>query len=443
MPGSVKISAWGMDVGVVSFDEGRAASFQYFPDFIDTGIELSPLHMPLSEKVYSFPDNLARDSSYADTFCGLPGLIADSLPEKFGNRLLGAWLAKQGRDFADLSVAERLCYLGQRGMGALEFHPAQPGPAIEAEELDVSELMDVAQKVLSKASEDDISDQDLALEKLITVGTSAGGAKAKAIIAWNEQTQSIMSGQGELKPGYTHWLLKFDEVPNEEHADTSQIGRIEFAYHQMAVDCGISMMPCELLEDGERAHFMTQRFDRTPATQTVASRKLHVQTYCGIAHADRNPPGQYGYEHLFKTARKLGLGQGDLDELFRRMVLNIVARNQDDHSKNHGFLYDDIERRWMLSPAYDICFSYKPGNPFISSHQMSCSGKRDSFVAQDLIDCARTADIKPVKAQRIINEVVGVARYFPEYAESCGMREDISLSINNSFRFGLGKNPRN
>ncbi|MFT5082654.1 MAG: serine/threonine-protein kinase HipA [Lentisphaeria bacterium] len=439
MPSNVKVSAWGMDVGVVSFDGGRAASFQYFPHFIGTGIELSPLHMPLGAQVYRFPENLSNDGVYVDTFCGLPGLIADSLPEKFGNRLLGTWLAKQGRDFADLSIAERLCYLGERGMGALEFHPAQPGPAIEGVELDVSELMDVAQRVLSRASDDEIPDQDLALEKLISVGASAGGAKAKAVIAWNEQTQSIMSGQGELKSGYTHWLLKFDEIPNEEHADASQIGRIEYVYHQMAVDCGISMMPCQLLEDGERAHFMTQRFDRTEATQTLASRKLHVQTYCGIAHADRNPPGQYGYEHLFKTARQLGLGQDDLDELFRRMVFNIVARNQDDHSKNHGFLLDDIEPRWMLSPAYDLCFSYKPGNPFISSHQMSCSGKRDGFAVQDLIDCARTADIKSVKAKKIIDDVLGVTRYFSAYANECGLREDISSSIKNSFRFCLGK----
>jgi serine/threonine-protein kinase HipA len=428
----IKVSIWGMDVGLLEWDEKtRTTRFQYFPEFIDTGIELSPIKVPLSDRVYNF-SNLNRSDDFQDTFYGLPGFIADSLPEKFGNRLLAKWLADKGLDFDDMSPLERLCYLGSRGMGALEYAPALDEVETPKGELDVHELVSVARQVLQEQNSQAKIVNQLSLSELISVGTSAGGAKAKAVIAWNERTGSVMSGQADLKPGYTHWLMKFDEIDNEEHATSKQIGRIEYAYHQMAVDCGITMMPCRLQEDGDMAHFMTQRFDRTiPSDENKASEKIHVQTFCGIAHADRNPPGEYGYESLFKTARNLGVKQEGLDQIYRRMVFNLLSRNQDDHTRNHAFMLTG-ENQWDVTPAYDLCFSYKKGNPFISTHQMSCNGKRDDFVLDDLLAAARSGDIKNPK--QTIEQVSDVLSYWEDYARDCGIKEASAQAIGNTFR---------
>jgi len=412
----ITINLWGQRVGALLWNHDRMlASFQYDPEFAQTGLEVSPIKLPLSAKVFQFPE-LAD----TNTFKGLPGFIADCLPEKFGNRLLDTYLANHGRRLDDLNPLERLCYVSTRGMGALEFQPdLEPQKLNKPIALQVSDLVEVARSVLDERQQTNTNLDD-GIEILVTVGTSAGGAKAKAVIAVNDETKDILSGQANVPQGYVHWLLKFDEIDNEEHASSKQIGRIEYAYSEMAYEAGINMMECRLLHDNDQAHFMTQRFDRVDGNT-----KIHVVTFAGMIHADRDPPGQVGYERLFQTIRDLGLPQSDLTEMYRRMVFNICARNQDDHTKNHAFLMFG-DGNWQLAPAYDICFSYKPGNPFIERHQMSCNGKRDDFLLEDLLAAAKAADVKNPKT--IIEDVQTAMQHWAEQAEKVGIDEErISL----------------
>jgi len=402
---TISVHLWGQLVGALSWNPDRMlASFQYDPEFLRSGLEISPLKVPLGARVFEFPE-LAD----TNTFKGLPGFIADCLPEKFGNRLLDAYLANHGRRLDDLNPLERLCYVSTRGMGALEFQPDLESRQLnEPIALQVSDLVVVARSVLEERQQTNTNLEE-GIETLVTVGTSAGGAKAKAVIAINDDTNDVLSGQANVPEGYVHWLLKFDEIDNEEHASSKQIGRIEYAYSEMAFEAGINMMECRLLHDNDQAHFMTQRFDRVDGNT-----KIHVVTFAGMIHADRNPPGQVGYERLFQTIRDLGLPQSDLTEMCRRMVFNICARNQDDHTKNHAFLMFG-DRNWQLAPAYDLCFSYKPGNPFIESHQMSCNGKRDGFLLEDLLTAAKSADVKNPK--KIIEEVQSAVSRWSEFAK--------------------------
>lgn len=425
MDNPVLVKLWGMEVGVLLWDDRlQLADFQYTPEWINSGLELSPLMMPLREQPYRFPE-LQLDHQYSDTFCGLPGLVADSLPEKYGNQLLSSWLARQGRNFSDMTPLERLCYLGSRGMGALEYVPALNHSVADPVPVDVQELVDIASAILNERNQVENIDEQ-GLSRLISVGTSAGGAKAKAVIAWNGETGEVMSGQGQCPPGFSHWLLKFDDFENQEHATSKEIGRIEYAYHLMAVDAGIEMMESRLMSTDGKDHFMTRRFDRTDE-----GGKLHIQTYCAIAHADRNPPGLYSYESLFTTARQIKLNQKDLNQLYRRMVFNILTRNQDDHTKNHAFVMDGTGR-WFLAPAYDICFSYKPGNRFIENHQMSCNRKRDGFILDDLLTAAKAADVK--KPMDIIHEVISTMNLWQDYANAANLSEGRMQAIENTFR---------
>lgn len=397
------------------------ASFQYAPEFLRNGLAVSPLKVPLGARVFEFPELV--DTT---TFKGLPGFIADCLPEKFGNRLLDTYLANHGRRIDDLNPLERLCYVSTRGMGALEFQPdLESRDLSEPIALQVSDLADVAKRVLEERQQIGTNIDD-GIETLVTVGTSAGGAKAKAVIAVNDDTSDVLSGQANVPEGYVHWLLKFDETDNEEHASSKQIGRIEYAYSEMAYEAGITMMECRLLHDNEYAHFMTQRFDRVDGNT-----KIHVVTFAGMMHVDRDPPGQVGYERLFQTIRELGLPPSDLTEMYRRMVFNICARNQDDHTKNHAFLMFG-DGSWQLAPAYDLCFSYKPGNPFIESHQMSCNGKRDDFLIEDLLTSAAAADVKNPK--KIIKEVQQAVARWSELAREVGIDEKRILHISKLHR---------
>lgn len=421
---TILVKLWGQPIGALSWDErAGVGEFQYTPEFVRSGLEVSPLQMPLRASPYSFPEHLR-----SDTFNGLPGMIADSLPEKFGNRLLNTWLAKQGRDFASLSPVERLCYLGSRGMGALEFEPDLDGEGFDKPvPVEVNELVAIAEKILTQRNGDTHEfDGRTDFHKLIVVGTSAGGAKAKAVVAWNEQTNELMSGQADCPPGFAHWLIKFDEVENEEHATARHIGRIEMAYHQMAVLTGIEMTECRLMEDGDRAHFMTRRFDRDDH-----GNKYHVQTFCGMDHADRNPPGQIGYERLFSTARKLNLGQAALDQLYLRCVFNILSRNQDDHSKNHAFMMGS-DGVWHLTPAYDVCYSYKPGSRWIDTHQMTVNVKRDNFTREDLYAAAKAADVK--YPDKYIEQAKEGLSYWEAIGESVGLSEREVTAIRSTFR---------
>jgi serine/threonine-protein kinase HipA len=422
---ALAVFLWGKRVGALAWQEGGQAAFEYDEDFIRSGLEVSPLMMPLSRRIFRFPE-LAGTK----TFQGLPGVIADSLPEKFGNRMLDAYLVRHGKRLNDLNPLERLCYVGSRGMGALEYEPDLAEDFQKRSvPVEISELVELARSVLADQNTKRARIQDQALTSLISVGTSAGGAKAKAIIAVNDATGEVLSGQSDVPTGFEHWILKFDEVDNEELATSHQIGRIEYAYNEMAFAAGINVMESRLLPDGDRMHFMTKRFDRVEGNQ-----KVHVATFAGIAHVDRDPPGSCGYERLFQTMRELRLGQDELNEMFRRMVFNICARNQDDHAKNHAFLmYGD--GAWQLSPAYDICFSYKPGNPFIDSHQMSCNGKRDLFVLDDLLAASRTADVK--KPLDIIRQVEDAVRRWNYFAGEAGIDEAATVGIGSLHRFFL------
>lgn len=369
-------------VGSASFDsEAGFGAFEYDSSFIGAGIELSPLKMPLSNRIYSFPE-LRRE-----TFKGLSGLLADSLPDDFGNRVLNEWAASQGKSPGGISPLERLQYIGKRGIGALEFSPAKRLKGLNASQsLDLGLLVEITQEVLDsrtrfavELNNSGFEDRE-AMVALLSIGTSAGGARPKAVVAFNKDFTKVRSGQVDAPDGFTHHLLKFDGVSEyrkerESFGDPLGYGAMEYVYHLMAQACGISMMPCKLLLEGNRRHFVTQRFDR------AGNNKIHAQTLNGMAHIDYKQAGSYSYAELFEVARRLGLPPLAAEQLFKRMVFNIVARNHDDHSKNFSFLLKD--GNWKLAPAYDLAYSFKPRNKWINSHWMTMNGKRDDFIRED------------------------------------------------------------
>jgi serine/threonine-protein kinase HipA len=417
------IKLWDDLVGVVSWNEQRGiASFEYDKDFATKGWEISPLRMPLSkDAVYSFPE-LGKE-----TFKGLPGLLADSLPDKFGNLLINRWLAEQGRDADNYNPVERLLYQGKRGMGALEFQPAEQFVSNDSSRIELQSLIEVAQKALSSKSElsGGLDNKD-DLNQIIKVGTSAGGARAKAVIAFNEKTGEIRSGQFNASKGFSHWLIKLDGVTNQELGDPEHFGKIEYAYYQMAIDCGILMSESRLLQENNRAHFLTRRFDRTDDGE-----KLHMQTLCGLAHFDFNLPGAYSYEQLFQTMRSLRLPYSDAEQMYRRMIFNVIARNQDDHTKNFSFLMNKTGI-WQLAPAYDVTFAYNPIGDFTSQHQMSINGKRDHFSKHDLLRFAESMNIK--KSAEIIEEVLSVIANWNIYAKDVDIPKEMIDYIQSVFR---------
>ena len=405
------VNLWGRRIGAVSWDPVRAIGvFAYDPAFRAAGMEPSPFVMPVREATYAFP--VLRQSA----FNGLPGMLADALPDRFGNRLIDAWLATTGRAVDSFSPVDRLCYIGSRAMGALEFEPAiSAGGKHNA--LDVAELVDLANRVLDERTRlsGTLSGQDdqAALEDILTVGTSAGGARAKALLAWNPSTGEFRSGQVDVAAGFQHWILKFDGIVNNrdrEVADPRGYGRIEYAYHLMARDAGIDMAECRLHHEGGRSHFMTRRFDRD-----AAGRRLHMQSLGALRHFDYHQPGAYAYEQAIQTIRELGLGTSVVEQQFRRTAFNIAARNQDDHVKNISFLMDR-SGAWRLSPAYDVTYSYNPGGPWTGHHQMSMAGKRDQFERSDLLGFAENSGVKPAAAIRVLDEVLGAISDWPRYA---------------------------
>ena len=425
-----RVSLWGTTIGAVALEEGaHAASFQYDPAFIPSGIEVAPVTMPLSERLYSFP---ALSSL---SFHGLPGLLSDSLPDRFGNALIDAWLATQGRSPESFNAVERLCYTGKRGMGGLEFHPATgPRPA-RSTRLQVDRLVALASDVLSHRgrlhghlSDDGRGD---ALKEILSVGTSAGGARAKAVIAWNPGTNEVRSGQVDAGTGFEYWLLKFDGVDSnrdKELADPLGYGAIEYAYHKMAVDCGIAMSECRLFEEGGRRHFMTRRFDRLPD-----GGKVHMQSLAALAHFDFNQAGAHSYEQAAQVARSLHLSARAVEQLFLRMVFNVVARNQDDHVKNIAFLMDR-SGAWSLSPAFDVTYSFQPGGRWTSSHQMTINGKQDGFTLSDFKACARAMSLKRNRATAIVRQVRQVVSQWRNYADRAAVTPSQRDKIWNALR---------
>jgi len=407
------IKMWGHLVGVVFWDSANGvANFEYDPAFIRLGLEISPLRMPaVRGQVYSFPQ------LNQETYSGLPGLLSDSLPDKFGNALINRWLSEQGRDPDSYNPIERLLYQGKRGMGALEFEPSAKIVSNASTRVELDGLVEAARRALDTKSNlhTQLQGDDKDLLELIKVGTSAGGARAKAVIAYNEQTGQVRSGQLNAPEGFSHWLIKLDGVTNNKLGDPMHFGRIEFAYHKMAVSCGIEMTECRLMEENGRAHFMTKRFDRNGGKE-----KVHMQTLCGLAHFDFNLPGAYSYEQLFQVMRTLRLPYKAAEQAYRRMVFNVVSRNQDDHTKNFSFLMDK-EGKWSLSPAYDVAYSYNPTGEYTSVHQMSINGKRDNFTRSDLLHVAQSMNIK--KPDEIIEEVTTAVSNWRVVAADCGVPE--------------------
>jgi serine/threonine-protein kinase HipA len=423
----LKVSLWGEDVAAVVWDKEReSAVFEFFPEFATANVDISPLIMPLDdirrgERTYFFPS--LRNNS----FKGLPGLLADSLPDAYGDQILEEYFASRGLNGRAFSPVDRLCYVGKRGMGALEFEPSRNNPLLnESSVVEIAHLTELAKEVLGRRSEfqAELAKGDQSLLDIIRVGTSAGGAKPKAIIATNSDMSEVRSGQVAAPEGFTYWLLKFDGVEAGRVSDNPLgIGRIEYAYHRMALDCGINMTECRLFEDGEYAHFMTKRFDRTDTGE-----KLHTQTLCGIAHFDRDD--RHSYEQAFEVMRRMGLPYPDMEQMYRRMVFNIVARNHDDHTKNHSFILRP-GGEWRLAPAYDLCYSYSSAGRWTNRHQMSANNKRDDFTRQDLLTVAQNMGIKNAKS--IVEQVSEVVSLWPRYASEVGVkvahREQIARNL--------------
>ena len=389
-------------VGAVSFDQVTGVgAFEYSDTFIKSGIELSPLKMPLARKIYTFPQ-IDRNA-----FKGLPGLLADSLPDDFGNAVLNSWIATQGKSTDPITPLQRLQSTGKRGMGALEFSPATSMRQLNASSnIQIDSLVSIAQDVLDTRKDFAValnnhgSDDKDAMLALLSVGMSAGGARPKAVVAFNNDKTEVRSGQTDAPEGFTHYLMKFDGVSEansdrETFGDPMGFGAMEYVYYIMARKAGIDMMPCELLQEGDRRHFITQRFDR------VGNDKIHVQTLNGMAHVSYKQPGQYSYAELFGVARSLRLGIKDAEQILKRLVFNIVARNHDDHSKNTSFIMKGD--KWALAPAYDLAFSYKKGSPWVNSHWMTLNGKRDNFIREDLYSLG---SLSPRFTQPFINKVI-------------------------------------
>ena len=424
---------WGRLVGAISYDRNSdLCAFQYDPSWTGNGIELNPVRLPLSDRIYQFPA-LSRE-----TYRGLPGAFADSLPDNFGNALVDAWLARTGRDKDSFSGVERLLYTGRRGMGALEYFPSidaglESSEVVELESL-VEFFIEMAQSVPDQRAElaETLDGKAKALYTLFQVGTSAGGAKPKVIIGINKTRTEIRSGQTDLPSGFEHYILKFDGMAERSATrgtpgDPQGFGRMEYAYYRMAKDAGISMSDCELLTDGPRAHFMTKRFDR------VGNRKVHYQSLCAMDHADYNMPGHYSYEQIFSLMRRMKLERKQALELYRRMVFNIVARNHDDHTKNFGFILNE-QHNWELAPAFDMAYSYKPGSRWLNSHQMSLNGKRDDFTREDLLVPA--GEFRK-EAGGIIDEVIEIVSQWPRYAKEAGVSLDFTKEIKRTHRLSF------
>lgn len=428
MNNTAEVYMWGTRIGIIHLEEGeKYASFEYDSDFAGSRIEVSPIRMPLARTVYSFP-NLS-----GEVFHGVPGLIADSLPDKFGNAVISQWLAEQGRSESSFNVIDRLCYTGSRGMGALEYVPTTGPKEEEGDIVRIDQMVKFASNILKNREKVHLRmDDNISAKQLLLLGTSAGGARAKAVIAWNEETGDIRSGQVPAGKGYGYWIIKFDGVDsNGDHdlEDDPEYTLIEYAYYLMATDAGIKMNECRIFSENGRNHFMTKRFDRTDE-----GKKIHMQTLGALAHIDYNVPCLCSYEQLSMYARQIGVSEADIEQIYRRMVFNVLAFNQDDHVKNFSFLMNR-SGKWSLSPAYDITFAYNPDNKWVSAHQMNINGKNTGITEEDLFQSGSQMDISMAKCKRIIEETDSVIKQWPSYAEKVGVPEKTMKMIQAIFDY--------
>ncbi|ABF41427.1 HipA-like protein [Candidatus Koribacter versatilis Ellin345] len=409
----IEARAWGRTVGAVTLDPTLAYyAFEYDPAWKRTGVELAPLHMPLkgSGPIYIFP------TLPEATYFRLPALLADALPDDFGNALIDAWMAQRGVEKSAITVLDRLAYMGKRGVGALEFRPARGSHNESSAPIEMKELVEEARRLVQGTFAVDHEAQ-AALANIIKVGTSAGGARAKAVIAWNPATDEVRSGQFDAAPGFEHWLLKFDGIGKDKELGTGEgYGRIEFAYYLMATGAGIEMAVSRLLEENGRAHFMTRRFDREVVNGKT--RKHHIQTLCAMNHLDFRQRGTHDYAQLFMTASALGLDDGALDQIFRRMAFNVMARNCDDHTKNFSFILREGQP-WRLAPAYDVTHAYNPKGEWTYQHLMSVNRKFDGISKEDLLAVADRFSVR--RPERALSEVRAAIDGWPQFAKQAGL----------------------
>lgn len=422
------VNLWGTPIGYVSMDaEERFARFEFDPDFAVAGIELAPLHMPAEpRRIYQFPDLHPR------SFHGLPGMLADSLPDRYGNRLINIWLARTGREPEQFNAVDRLCYTGVRGMGALEFEPTT-GPLLDSRALEVQQLVELASMAFAQKNEMEArltgNDGEQAMLDILSVGTSAGGARAKAVIALDPETQEVRSGQTRLPPGFEHWLIKFDGVNFNGDwgiADPAGYGLVEYAYSQIAAACGVDMTECRLWRENGRSHFMTRRFDRT-----ASGAKVFTQTFAALAHYDYYDSGLYSYEQLFRMMKRLRVPQESFDQQFRRIVFNVVGCNQDDHVKNIS-LSMDRGGSWDLTPAYDLC--HAEGSAFTSHHQLSIAGKTSGFTRADLDQLGDYADLPQGRARTILGEAVEAFARWPNWVRDLEIPKALAAQVQRTLR---------
>ena len=426
MNNTAEVYLWGTRIGIIHQDVAKAyASFEYDKDFIKSGIEVSPLRMPLAGNIYEFP------GMTGEPFYGMPGLVADSLPDRFGNAVIEQWLMSLGKSLSDFTAIDRLCYTGKRGMGALEYVPASADIKEIDDTINVKEMVKIASDILANREEISLkANNDLTYAQLVQVGSSAGGARAKAVIAWNEETNEVRSGQTQLGPGYDYWLMKFDNVAkNGDHGllDKPEYTLIEYAYYLMAREAGITMNECRIYESEGDHHFMTKRFDR------MDGRKLHMQSLGALAHISYQEPGACGYELAAMYMKEIGISYKEIEQFYRRMVFNCLAVNQDDHVKNISFIMDR-SGKWTLSPAYDITFSYNPTNKWLRAHQMTVNGKTLGIGLSDLLEAGDKMGIKRRRCKDIISEVETSISGFSVIAEKVHIKEKTYEHINSIIR---------
>lgn len=424
---AAEVWLWDRLAGAILWDESQQlASFEFDQSFLRSGWDIAPITMPLRQgkRLYSFPETRRGRNDAFDTFKGLPGLLADMLPDKYGNQLINAWLVQNGRPTDSLNPVELLCFIGKRGVGALEIKPSLRTEVSKSTSLELDSLVSIANKILNtrESFQTDLSQkEEEAMADILKIGTSAGGARAKAVIAFNPKTGEVKSGQVKAPNGFTYWLIKFDGVTDSQFGASVGYGRVEMAYYLMAKEAGIEMNESRLLEENGRAHFMTKRFDRTDSGE-----KIHMQSLCGMRHFDFNQVGVYSYEQVFETMRMLRLSYPEAEQLFIRMVFNVLARNCDDHTKNFAFLMDQ-SGKWKLSPAYDICHAYRPGSLWVSSQSLQVNGKREGITDSDFLEIARKMNIK--KPDEKIDQVRMVVKRWNEFAEGVKVEPKLRDSI--------------
>ena len=410
----IEVRAWGRTVGAVALDPvTRFYAFEYDTDWLKLGQALSPLKIPNRPGTFVFPD------VNPVTFQRLPPMLADCLPDRFGNALVNSWMADQGTPPSEITPLDRLAYAADRSMGALEFRPPADAQTADVTALQLADLVTAARAAIigdfAGAPKD-------ALRELIQVGTSAGGARAKAVVAFNPLTGQIRSGQLDAPPGFEHWLIKFDGVNEDPTRESDPFtagagyGKVEFAYSRMAIAAGLEMAECRLLPEGPRTHFMTRRFDRD-----ARGRRIHMQTLCGLAALDFNVAGVHSYAQYIGVVDELGLGESAREQVFRRAVFNVAAVNRDDHTKNLAFLCPEAGD-WALAPAYDITHAHNPSGNWTSKHQMTLNGKRDAIGREDLYEFGDRFRVPGYRDA--FADVLSAVDRWSEFAEQAGVDGD-------------------